>query len=87
MPAVSQSVPRLSLLVVSIILTLRDQGQSYRDITKNPRVRKADGSTLSQQGARYVAKKYPTYEPWRNYKVLGKWVDDLWAEGELSHDI
>ena len=59
MPAVSQSVPRLSLLVVSIILTLRDQGQSYRDIAKNPRVRKADGSTLSQQGARYVAKKYP----------------------------
>ena len=57
MPAVSQSVPRLSLLVVSIILTLRDQGQSYRDIAKNPRVRKADGSTLSQQGARYVAKK------------------------------
>ena len=23
--------------------------------------------------------------PWRDYRVLGKWLDDLWTDGKLSH--
>ena len=41
--------PRLSLLTIALILVLRDQGKSYRQIVQNRRVRKKDGSKLSQQ--------------------------------------
>ena len=43
--------PRLSLLTVALILVLRDQGNSLRAIVQNRRVRKKDGSRLSQQAA------------------------------------
>ena len=26
------------------------------------------------------------YEPWRDYRVLGKWLDDLWSDGKLSNE-
>ena len=41
--------PRLTLLTIVLILVLRDQGKSYRQIVQNRRVRKKDGSKLSQQ--------------------------------------
>ena len=41
--------PRLSLLTIALILVLRDQGKSYRQIVQNRRVRKKDGSKVSQQ--------------------------------------
>ena len=47
----SQSVPRLTVWMVGYIMSLRGQGESYQDIADNPQVRKADGSTLSKQGA------------------------------------
>ena len=27
-----------------------------------------------------------SYKPWENYKVLGKWLDDLWTQGKLDND-
>ena len=24
--------------------------------------------------------------PWKDYRVLGKWLDDLWTDGKLAHD-
>ena len=27
------------------------------------------------------------YAPWRDYKVKGVWIDDLWSEHKLSHDV
>ena len=26
------------------------------------------------------------YKPWENYRVLGKWLDDLWTDGKISHN-
>ena len=25
------------------------------------------------------------HKPWENYRVLGKWLDDLWTDGKLDH--
>ena len=27
-----------------------------------------------------------SYKPWENYKVLGKWLDDLWTGDKLDND-
>jgi len=27
------------------------------------------------------------YEPWKDYKVKGAWIDNLWSEHKLSHDV
>ena len=48
---VVKEAPRLSLLTVALILVLRDQGQSFRAIVQNRRVRKKDGSRVSQQAS------------------------------------
>lgn len=26
------------------------------------------------------------WQPWANYRVLGKWLDDLWTDGKLTND-
>ena len=26
------------------------------------------------------------WAPWKKYRVLGKWLDDLWTDGKLDHD-
>jgi len=26
------------------------------------------------------------WRPWQDYRVLGKWLDDLWTDGKLDHD-
>ena len=43
--------PRLSLLTVALIVVLRDQGNTLRAIVQSRRVRKKDGSLVSQQAA------------------------------------
>ena len=25
------------------------------------------------------------WKPWKNYRVMGKWLDDLWTDGKLDH--
>ena len=50
--------PRLSLLTVALILVLRDQGRSFRMIAEHRRVRKKDGSLVSQQAARKVVERH-----------------------------
>ena len=50
--------PRLSLLTVALILVLRDQGRSFRMIVEHRRVRKKDGSLVSQQAARKVVERH-----------------------------
>lgn len=27
------------------------------------------------------------WKPWENYRVLGKWIDDLWTDGKLEHSV
>ena len=43
------TAPRLSLLTVALILLLRDGGATLRAIAKNRRVKKKDGTGLTQQ--------------------------------------
>ena len=50
--------PRLSLLTVALILVLRDQGRSFRMIVEHRRVRKKDGSLVTQQAARKVVERH-----------------------------
>ena len=47
-----KGVGRLSLLTIALILVLRDQGNSFRAIVDNRRVRKKNGKKLSQQACR-----------------------------------
>ena len=28
-----------------------------------------------------------SYEPWKDYKVKGAWIDELWSEHKLSHEM
>ena len=27
------------------------------------------------------------WKPWENYRVMGKWIDDLWTDGKLEHSV
>ena len=85
---------RLSLLTVALILVLRDQGKSLRQIVAHRRVRKKDGSTLIQQGASRVidTHKLPrqTWKAW-NPEGAGARADGVYLRmsgqekrGELS---
>ena len=58
---------------------------------------KARGSNLVEASNRahfytWVPKKgslhtATNFKPWENYRVLGKWLDDLWAEEKLTNDV
>ena len=30
--------------------------------------------------------KGTNWHPWKNYRVMGKWLDDLWTDAKLAHD-
>ena len=66
---------RLSLLTIALILVLRDQGLSFRAIVRNRRVRKKDGSEVTQQNARYVVEthKLPR-KTWKSWAPNGAGV-------------
>ena len=77
---------RLSLLTVPLILVLRDQGKSLRQIVAHRRVRKKDGSKLTQQGASKVidTHKLPrqTWKAWNpDGAGAGADVVCLWMSG------
>ena len=38
-----------------------------------------------KEGTLYVATS--GYEPWKDYAVKGLWIDDLWTQHKLSHDV
>ena len=39
---------------------------------------------VPKEGSLYQAS---TWQPWRDYRVLGKWLDELWTDGKLSHAV
>ena len=63
---------RLSVLTVALILVLRDQGRSFRAIVANRRVRKKDGTKVSQQGARHVVESHKLpRQTWKSWTPNG----------------
>ena len=84
---------RLSLLTVALILVLRDQGKSLRHIVAHRRVRKKDGSKLTQQGAWNVldTHKLPrqTWKAWNpdgagaGADVVCRWMSGPEKRGEV----